>query len=127
MRIFTGCDVEQISRVGALLQKKHFCDRFFTSAERAHLAAVGPRLEQTAAGIFCAKEAISKALGRGLYGLLPRELGLEWDGRGAPFVVLTGSAGAQYGHLQLSVSISHSGDFAFAVCTALEEERDRQP
>ncbi len=121
MRIQTGCDVEQISRVGRLLRQERFCERFFTLAEREHLAAAGPRREQTAAGIFCAKEAISKALGRGLYGLLPRELGLEWDGQGAPFVVLTGSARAQYGHLQLSVSISHSVDTAFAVCTALEE------
>ncbi len=120
MKLTTGCDVEQISRFTSLLEKEHFCARVFTDAERAHLES-SPHKVQTAAGIYCAKEAISKALGRGLFGLRPQELGLEWDARGAPFVVLTGSAKAQYGHLQLAVSISHSGDTAFATCVALEE------
>jgi phosphopantetheinyl transferase (holo-ACP synthase) len=48
-------------------------------------------------------------------------LGLIWNENGAPQAVLTGSAAAQYGHIQLAVSISHSGDTAFATCVALEE------
>lgn len=120
MKIHTGCDVEQISRFEGLLKKEHFCQRVFTDAEQMHIQKSG-HPEATAAGIFCAKESMAKALGRGLFGLLPKELGLEWDERGTPCPVLTGSAAAQYGHVQLSVSISHSGDAAFAVCTALEE------
>lgn len=120
MKIRTGCDVEQISRFEELLKKEHFCQRIFTDAEREHILKSG-HPEATAAGIFCAKEAMAKALGRGLFGLLPRELGVEWDTHGAPYPVLTGSAAAQYGHVQLSVSISHSGDTAFATCAALEE------
>ena len=64
---------------------------------------------------------MAKALGRGLFGLLPKELGVEWDERGSPYPVLTGSAAEQYGQVQLAVSISHSGDTAFATCVALEE------
>ncbi len=120
MKISTGCDVEQVSRFEDLLKKEHFCARVYTDAERAHIEK-SPHKTQTAAGIYCAKEAMAKALGRGLFGLLPGELGLIWDDRGAPRAVLTGSAAAQYGHLQLAVSISHSGDTAFATCVALEE------
>lgn len=120
MKIRTGCDVEQVARFAELLEKEHFCSRVFTDAERAHIEKSG-HPQETAAGIFCAKEALSKALGRGLFGLQPRELGLEWDERGAPYPVLTGSAAAQYGHIQLSVSISHTKDTAFATCVALEE------
>ena len=120
MKIRTGCDVESVARFAELLQKEHFCQRIFTEAERAHIADSGHR-EETAAGIYCAKEAISKALGRGLFGLQPQELGLVWEERGAPQVALTGSAAAQYGHLQLSVSISHTKETAFATCVALEE------
>ncbi len=120
MKIRTGCDIEQVARFQAILEKEHFCSRVFTDTEREHIAKSGHR-GQTAAGIYCAKEAISKALGRGLFGLQPRELGLEWDERGAPYPVLTGSAAEQYGHLQLSVSISHTGETAFATCVALEE------
>ncbi len=120
MRIASGCDAEKVSRFTKLLEKEHFCSRVFTDAERVHIEKSGHR-EQTAAGIYCAKEAISKALGRGLFGLLPQELGVEWDANGAPYPVLTGSAARQYGHLQLSVSITHTTDTAFAVCVALEE------
>lgn len=120
MNIRTGCDIESVARFGELLQKEHFCQRVFTETERAHIAASGHR-EETAAGIYCAKEAISKALGRGLYGLKPQELGLVWDEYGAPQAALTGSAAQQYGHLKLAVSIAHTKDTAFATCVALEE------
>lgn len=120
MKIRTGCDVEQIARFEELLKKAHFCQRVFTEAEREHIEKSG-HPEATAAGIFCAKEAMAKALGRGLFGLLPCELGIEWDQRGAPYPRLTGSAAAQYGQIQLAVSISHSEDTAFATCVALEE------
>ena len=120
MKIRTGCDLEGIARFEELLKKEHFCRRVYTEAEREHIVKSG-HSAQSAAGIYCAKEAISKALGRGLFGLQPAELGLVWDENGAPLVALTGSAAVQYGHLQFAVSISHSGDMAMATCVILEE------
>lgn len=120
MKLRTGCDLEGVARFEELLKKEHFCRRVYTEAEREHIAQSG-HPTQSAAGIYCAKEAISKALGRGLFGLLPAELGLVWDETGAPQVVLTGSAAQQYGHLQIAVSISHSGEMAMATCVILEE------
>lgn len=120
MKISTGCDLESVERFVSLLENEHFCSRVFTDEERAHIAGSG-HPAQSAAGIYCAKEAISKALGRGLFGLLPKELGLTWSETGAPQVALTGSAQAQYGHVQLAVSISHTKETAVATCFALEE------
>ena len=120
MKLRTGCDVEEVVRFEALLQKEHFCRRIFTEEERAHIAQSG-HPTQSAAGIFCAKEAMAKALGRGLFGLLPQELEVAWYAQGAPYAVLTGSAAEQYGHLQLAISISHTDTTAFATCVALEE------
>ena len=120
MKLRTGADVEEVSRFSSLLEKEHFCSRVFTAAERAHIAESG-HPEQTAAGIYCAKEAMSKALGKGLFGLLPQELGLVWDEQGAPQPALTGSAASQFGHLQLAVSISHTKTTAFATCVVVEE------
>lgn len=121
MKLSSGIDIERIDRFARLLQKEHFCSRIFTPLEREHIASRCDRV-RTAAGIYCAKEAIGKALGRGLFGLLPQELGLEWSEKGAPRVVLTGRAREQYGHWQLSVSITHAGEYAAAVCTALDPE-----
>lgn len=120
MKIRTGCDVEKVARFVSLLEKEHFCQRVFTDAEREHIARSG-HSAQSAAGIFCAKEAMAKALGRGLFGLLPKELGVGWDENGAPCAALTGSAAEQFGSLQLSVSISHTEDTAFATCVVLAE------
>lgn len=120
MKLRTGCDVEEVARFEGLLQKEYFCKRVFTVEELEHIAKSG-HPTQSAAGIFCAKEAMAKALGRGLFGLLPQELGVVWDEQGAPCPVLTGSAEAQYGHLQLAISISHTDTTAFATCVAVEE------
>lgn len=120
MKIATGCDLELVERFVPLLDNQHFCNRVFTDAEQTHIAQSG-HPAQSAAGIYCAKEAISKALGRGLFGLLPKELGIIWDEYGAPQVALTGSAQAQFGHMQLAVSISHTKETAMATCFALAE------
>ena len=119
MKITTGCDVETTARFEQLLENAHFMRRIYTEKERQHIAQSGHPV-QSAAGIYCAKEAISKALGRGLFGLLPAELEVVWDEKGAPSAVLHGSAAEQYGHLQLALSISHTKETAFATCTVLE-------
>ena len=73
-----------------------------------------------AAGIYCAKEAAAKALGRGLYGLLPAELEVGHEPGGVPVLHLHGTALQQYGGFSFSISISHSGDYAIAFCVAAE-------
>lgn len=121
MKLYTGIDMERVDRFEHLVNKESFFQRVYTEKEREHIALRSHRPE-TAAGIFCAKEAIAKAVGKGLFGLNPIELGLDWDENGAPFVCLTGSAARQYGHLQFSVSITHTKEMAAAMCTALDPE-----
>lgn len=119
MKIMTGADCESIMLFEFRYEK--LCFKVFTEGERSYIERKGMGRIRTAAGIWCAKEAVSKALGRGLYGLLPKELEVCHHENGAPYLRLHGSALEQYGHLQFSISISHSGDTAFAVCTVLEE------
>ncbi|MBQ1705505.1 MAG: 4'-phosphopantetheinyl transferase superfamily protein [Clostridia bacterium] len=121
MTLRNGIDMERIGRFSEILKNEHFCARVFTERERSHIETSG-HPAAAAAGIFCAKEAVSKALGRGLFGLLPREIALDWTESGAPFVTLTGSAARQYGAWQLAVSVTHTGDYAAACCTALLQE-----
>lgn len=121
MKLTCGVDCEEVARFLPLLEKDSFFRRVFTERELAHIRASG-HPEETMAGIFCAKEAIAKALRRGFFGLLPQEISVEWGDHGAPQAVLLGSAKEQYGALQLSLSISHTGRTAVAVCTALDPE-----
>ncbi len=120
MNIATGCDLEAVARFERLLKKDSFMSGIYTQNEREYIAKAS-KPEKTAAGIYCAKEAAAKALGRGFFGLLPRELEIVHKQGGAPQLLLHGSAAQQYGHLPCSVSISHSEGFALAVCTFILE------
>ena len=77
----------------------------------------------SAAGLFCAKEAVAKALGVGLYGLLPREIEIFHSPAGEPQVRLLGQAALRFPQVQLRVSISHTKTLATA--TALARVRVR--
>lgn len=115
MKIRTGVDIEQIGRFERLLQKPSFMRGVYTEAERAYIASK-THPAQTAAGLYCAKEAAAKALGRGLFGLRPAELEIVRDDQGAPFLRLHGKALQYYEGLDFALSISHSGEMAVAFC-----------
>ena len=119
MQLQTGVDIEMTARFERLLGKPSFMRGVYTAEERAYIES-RPNRAQTAAGLFCAKEAAAKALGRGLFGLLPRELEIVHDQAGAPCLCLHGAARDGYGKLCFSLSISHSGEYAVAFCVAAE-------
>ena len=120
MILNVGTDLEQIAPFQQRCLKTSFMNGVYTDQERDYIAAKACPAE-TAAGIYCAKEAAAKALGRGLFGLKPKELEIVYDANGAPQLQLHGSALEQYGNLRFSLSISHSRDFAMAVCVAFQE------
>lgn len=111
-----GTDIIEIGRIAPLIGREAFLRRVYTAAERAYLRAA-PQPAQTAAGLFCAKEAVSKALGTGFGAALPLT-GIE-IGRteaGAPTVAVAGRPG-----LRLSVSISHCREYATATAVLWED------
>lgn len=115
-----GTDIIEISRVKKLLQKRQDCflKRVYTLEERAYLlnkkdAAAG------AAGHFCAKEAVSKAMGTGIGIVRFREIEVYHDSDGAPRIRLHANARRIAGELgceRIHISISHARDYAQAVC-----------
>ena len=118
VNITTGVDIERIARFERLLNRPAFMGGVYTEQERAYIAGKGAG---TAAGLYCAKEAAAKALGRGLFGLLPREIEITHAAGGAPRVRLHGSARRQYGGRCFALSISHSGEYAVAFCVVTGE------
>lgn len=120
MGIHIGTDIEENQRFVALLQKPSFCQGFFTPVELAYLASKpAHRAHLTAAGIFCAKEAVAKALGVGFFGLRPQEIEIDHMEGGAPRATLLGGAAQRFPGVVLSVSISHGG--AYTTATALAQ------
>ena len=88
-----GLDLCEIHRIEKAIARAHFLERVFTAAERARILSVsGPRRGEIAAGLFAAKEAVSKALGTGIAGFGPADIEITPDAAGCPRCALHGGA-----------------------------------
>jgi len=118
MNFSVGHDIESISRVERLIGNKHAAGRIFAPSELEYISA-SAHPAASAAGIYCAKEAVAKALERGFFGMLPEEIVISHSPSGAPLVNFVGSALESYCDRQIRISISHSGDMASAFCVIM--------
>jgi len=125
MILGVGTDVCSIARIEKALENPRFLERWFTEAERDYISA---RSAASAAGIFAAKEAVSKALGTGFSGFGPDKIEILHDAGGKPLCRL--HAGAKdraeaIGAGEVMVSISHDG--GVAVAFALAQTKSEMP
>ncbi len=117
-----GVDTVDISRIGEVYQRRseQFRDRLLTAAEQERWLNTGARIDSLA-GIWAAKEAVSKALGSGFVGFGLRDIAIVHDSSGKPEVVLMAGAlrEAKARSIQrVLVSISHSSTQAVAFAIA---------
>ena len=121
-----GVDIVEIARISDVFERwgDRFLKHVYTPAEIARCRGHVPEL----AVRFAAKEAISKALGVGIWG----QAGIRWqdaevlsDPLGKPEVHLYGRAAeraAQLGLDHWAISLSHSQEHAIAMVAALHVE-----
>ncbi len=114
-----GIDIIEINRLAGIAAgiRQRFIQRVYTAAEQAQAADSNERL----AGLFAAKEAVSKALGTGIGSVHWRDIEILHQPGGEPQVVLHGAAqlaAAARGLVNWSVSISHDRDKAVAMAVA---------
>lgn len=109
-----GTDIIEIERVAASAERMPFYVGVFTDCEREYYETHGKRGE-ILAGIFCAKEAVTKAFGTGFSGFRPCDIEIFHDGAGAPKVRLLGKAKEKFPTAEIEVSISHCKTYATAV------------
>ena len=116
-----GVDIVEIERIAKALER--FGDRFLARIyTRAEVDRCRGRVAELAAR-FAAKEAISKALGTGIYGLTWQEMEILPDPLGQPQVYLHGSAlerARVLGLTDFAISLSHSQEYAIAFVVASE-------
>ncbi len=120
-----GTDVIEVDRIQAAATKESFMQGVFTEYERSYYATHGARAE-TLAGLFCAKEAVAKALGCGFRGFRPSDVEIVHDAEGAPSARLLGPAKEKFPDVILRVSISHCKTYATAVALALSSSFARE-
>ena len=118
MIIGLGTDIIEIERVRKAISKNHFRENVFTTAEQIYCDGRGKSSVASYAARFAAKEAFFKATGRGIFTALT-DVEILNNTRGAPKINLRGKAKSFAESLNvknISLSLSHSRDFAIATC-----------
>jgi holo-[acyl-carrier protein] synthase len=119
VKVHLGADLVYVPRLAKSLARPGFAERAFTPTELAQCAA----RPESLAGRWAAKEATMKALRHGLGEIPLTDVEVDSYGGEAPRLTLRGRAEelAQDARWSdVSVSISHDGDYALAVVLALE-------
>src|SRR3954469_14655147 len=108
-----GIDLLEIERLERALERRpRLAERLFTPAELAY-ARERARPGRHLAARFAAKEAVIKALGRGVP---PKEI--EVVSGKPPLLQLHGQAAEVAGDTEIAISLTHSRDSAAAVAIA---------
>ena len=114
-----GTDILEINRISEILKKSDkFLYRVFTDEERAYLEEKSLKPESVAA-FWCAKEAVSKALGTGIKGFELKDIEILHDELGKPIVRLHNNAkllSHRLGIGNIQLSLSHAQSYAVAFC-----------
>ena len=126
-----GIDLVDFKRIEQMLERHEgrFLDRVFTPAEQDY-ANSNRDSTQTLAGRFAAKEAILKLMGTGWRGKIAwTDIEVLNNPAGQPEVTVRGEVekiAARLGVKQISVSITHTANFAIASAVALVRSDEKK-
>ena len=122
MIVGIGNDIIEIERIEKAISKESFKNKVYTQRELENIEKRGDRVE-TYAGIFSAKEAISKAIGTGVREFSLTDLEILNDDLGKPYVVVSEKLDkilkTKKEDYQIEISISHSKEYATAMAIIL--------
>ncbi|WP_338994389.1 holo-ACP synthase [Fusobacterium animalis] len=122
MIVGIGNDIIEIERIEKAISKESFKDKIYTQRELENIKKRGNRAE-TYAGVFSAKEAISKAIGTGVREFSLTNLEILNDDLGKPYVVVSEKLDkiikSKKEDYQIEISISHSKKYAIAMAIIL--------
>ncbi len=119
-----GIDLVDFPRIEHMLERHgdRFLNRIYTPAEQAYSRSNRNSIEKLA-GRFAAKEAILKLVGTGWRGKIAwTDIEVINDSAGKPVVNLAGEVkkiAEGLGITQISISITHTANFAIASAVAL--------
>ncbi|NLJ70085.1 MAG: holo-ACP synthase [Clostridiaceae bacterium] len=126
MRINTGVDILDLRRFKKSLERrgKNFLLTFLVEEEIENAR----NRPESLGGFFAAKEAVSKAIGSGIWqaDVKWHDIFISYDELGKPHVALSGEALARYDKMSgidVDISISHEKNYVVAVCVILTDSK----
>jgi holo-[acyl-carrier protein] synthase len=126
-----GIDLVDFPRIERMIERhgERFLDRVFTAAEQDY-ARQHRRPVERYAGRFAAKEAVLKLVGTGWRGQIAwTDVEVRNDALGRPEVFLSGEVqqiAQRLGIKQITLSITHTADFAMASAVAVTQDTHGQ-
>ncbi len=122
MHLDTGIDIIEIDRIKKTMEEKgqRFLKRIFAPEEIEYISKKKANNIKSIAVRFCAKEACAKALGTGIGDISWREILVCVNERGKPYIKLKGKAKDILGDRKISLSLSHSAEWAVAMVVIYE-------
>lgn len=103
-----GCDIIEISRIERLMQNEKFLTRCYTAAELEYIC----NKSNSAAAIYAAKEAYSKALGTGIRKFSLKDIEIFHTSDGKPYIKAYNNAFLK--NTNTFLSLSHCREYASA-------------
>ena len=126
-----GIDLVDRPRIEEMLKRhgERFLDRVFTAEEQAYAEANKDTIEKLA-GRFAAKEAVLKLMGTGWRGKIAwTDIEIVNNAAGQPEVTVVGEVeklADKLGIKHISISITHTANFAIASAVAIAEKDQPQ-
>lgn len=112
-----GTDITDVRRFEHWVKNPEMIERFFNPLEIKTSGSLNHLCEHYAAR-FAAKEAFSKALGTGIIGFELKDVYIEKNSDGKPFLKIINSAEKKvreiFGDCNIHVSLSHEKEYATA-------------
>ncbi|MCL2620470.1 MAG: holo-ACP synthase [Defluviitaleaceae bacterium] len=105
-----GTDIVEISRIERSINNPSFLKKCYTQQEIEYCTRKGA---VSFAGLFAAKEAVSKALGTGFLGFSPADIRISRNKSGQPMVELSDKVKTPP-NSQIMLTIAHEKTFATA-------------
>lgn len=115
--IKNGIDIVKIDRFEKLINNSNFLNNNFNENELKYLEIHNSTA--TLAGLFAAKEAFLKALKKGINNYSLKNIEITHDDNNAPSIILHNDLEDICDINNISVSISHDGDYAISIVSIL--------
>lgn len=114
----TGIDIIKVSRIKEIIDKKQdsFYKKIFTEREIEYIVSKGNDYK-TVAGLFAAKEAVSKVIGTGIGKLSWKDMEILHTVSGKPYIQLSKKGQGLLNDINLNsieITISHEEEYAIA-------------
>lgn len=125
MKVVTGIDLVEIARVKRSMKNEKFMQKVFSQKER-ELFKDRNNMPQTVACNFAAKEAFLKTFGVGLGAVPLGCIQVLREESGRPYFALLGKAAQLAEGSEITVSLTHTKDYAAAVVVATPQPNKGQ-